>query len=214
MFEYLPEDVLKLLLAVVFGGIIGIERELRSKAAGFRTMILICLGSCFFTDLALHLGAPAETSRIVANIITGIGFLGAGAIFRDSSNGKVSGMTTASMIWIAAAIGMGVGFGEYFIAVVVTILTQVVLLLFTRIERPLDAYHEERTYVVTFLHNNCSRDYVETIFSEHRLKFKMVTLHNESGKTTVQWVVHGSESKHRDMLERLIVDMKITSVKI
>lgn len=214
MFEYLPEDVLKLLLAVIFGGIIGIERELRSKAAGFRTMILICVGSCFFTDIALHLGTPAEASRIVANIITGIGFLGAGAIFRDSSNGKVSGMTTASMIWIAAAIGMGLGFGEYFIALVVTIITQVVLLAFTRIERPLDAFHEERTYITTFQHFNCSQDYVEELFREHKLKFKMISLHNENGKTAVQWVVHGSEKTHRQMLERLIVDTKIESVKI
>ena len=91
-----PEDILKILLAVIAGGLIGIEREFRDKAAGFRTLIFICTGACLFTILSAKL-APNDSVRIAANIVTGVGFLGAGVILRDG--GKVIGLTTAAMIW-------------------------------------------------------------------------------------------------------------------
>src|ERR1700730_3277484 len=103
----LPHDIIiKLLLAVVIGGVIGAEREYRSKSAGFRTLTLICLGSTIFTIFSQIIGAGAgpgtgNPDRIASNIVTGIGFVGAGVIFKgDNSGSKVSGITTAAMIWV------------------------------------------------------------------------------------------------------------------
>jgi putative Mg2+ transporter-C (MgtC) family protein len=110
MFVFTPEDLIKVLIAVVIGGIIGMEREIHSKAAGLRTITLITIGATIFTILSEKFGDPS-TSRIAANIVTGIGFLGAGVIL--FAEGKLKGLTTASSIWVAAALGMAVGVGEY-----------------------------------------------------------------------------------------------------
>jgi putative Mg2+ transporter-C (MgtC) family protein len=127
----------RLLLACAFGGILGAEREIHHKAAGLRTNALIGLGSALFTivgfDLAATTGDPASASRVASTIVTGIGFLGAGAILRTGKN--VHGLTTAATIWVNAAIGMAVGTGAYGLATVATAVTLVVLWLVGIIER-------------------------------------------------------------------------------
>src|SRR5688572_27174223 len=100
--------LLRLLLVIIVGGLIGAEREYRSKSAGFRTMILICLGSFLFTTFSIQIGG-LETDRIASNIVTGIGFLGAGVIFK--SENRINGLTTAAAIWAVAALGMGIADG-------------------------------------------------------------------------------------------------------
>lgn len=110
-------DVYKALMAVAAGAILGMERELKDKAAGLKTISVICLGSCLFTVLSLKIGDQyADAGRIASYVVSGIGFLGAGVIFKDGFT--VSGLTTASVIWIAAAIGMAIGFGEVFAAII------------------------------------------------------------------------------------------------
>lgn len=133
-----PDDVVKILLAVAVGGAIGFEREYRDKAAGFRTLIFICLGSTLFTMLSIGLGSGAadDGSRVASNIVTGIGFLGAGAIIQD--RGRVMGMTTAATIWLVAGLGMGIGVGSYRLVLAITALTLAVLFLFPRVERWID----------------------------------------------------------------------------
>ena len=121
------ETVIQLLLSFFIGTAIGIEREYRSKAAGLRTMIMICLGSTIFTEISISIGASSP-DRIASNIITGIGFLGAGVIFKD--NLTISGITTATTIWISAALGMAVGAGEYFIALAGSVVVLIVLTVF------------------------------------------------------------------------------------
>jgi putative Mg2+ transporter-C (MgtC) family protein len=109
MNEDIGEVLLELGVALLIGTIIGVEREYKNKAAGLRTLILICLGSTLFTITSESFGASGETARIASNIVTGIGFLGAGAIMREGLT--VSGLTTASSIWVTAALGMDVGAG-------------------------------------------------------------------------------------------------------
>src|SRR4029450_1379146 len=104
------EIIGRLLLAGLLGGLIGLERELRGYPAGIRTLALVALGSCLFTDISQLLGGE---DRVAAQIVTGIGFLGAGVIFREGYT--VKGITTAATIWAAAAIGMGVGAGLYLV---------------------------------------------------------------------------------------------------
>jgi len=125
--------LLRLVLAVALGGAIGWEREASSKPAGLRTNILICVGAALFTDLSIRFGGLAaegavrDPARIAAQIITGIGFLGAGTIIQ--ARGTVTGLTTAATLWVVAGIGMSVGSGSYVEAVGATLLVLVVLVL-------------------------------------------------------------------------------------
>ena len=128
----------RLALAVVLGGAIGWEREASSKPAGLRTNILICVGAALFTDLSIDFGglvvegAVRDPSRIAAQIITGIGFLGAGTIIQ--ARGTVTGLTTAATLWVVAGIGMSVGSGSYVEAVAATLLVLLVLVLLAPME--------------------------------------------------------------------------------
>jgi len=118
-------DLYKALLAVAAGAVLGMERELKDKAAGLKTITVICLGSALFTILSYKLGAEdGESTRIASYIVSGIGFIGAGVIFKDRLD--VSGLTTAGIIWLAAAVGMAIGFGEFYVAA-----TFIVAALFT-----------------------------------------------------------------------------------
>lgn len=134
------QDMVSMVAAVLLGGIIGLERQLRDKPAGIRTNILICLSSCAFTIISTHMGG-AEPSRIAAQIVTGIGFLGAGTIIQSGSS--VRGLTTAAGIWIVAAIGMACGTGMYSIATASTVLTMIVLILLPPIEKKMGHHSQE-----------------------------------------------------------------------
>jgi len=142
----MEESLLKLGLAVVAGGLVGAEREFRDKSAGFRTMILICVGACLFTQASLGMGGPSmrDPARIAAQIVSGVGFLGAGVIMREG--GKVLGITTASTIWLTAAIGMGIGGGFYLTSIVGAGVVLAILWVFPHIERRIDRFADERTY--------------------------------------------------------------------
>ena len=130
----LSDAFLRLALAAALGGAIGLEREYRHKPAGLRTNMLIALGSALFSILSVELGAAAGSpDRIAAQVVTGIGFLGAGAILRSGEN--VHGLTTAATIWVNAAIGMAAGLGSYAVAVVAAAITLVVLAFLPVMER-------------------------------------------------------------------------------
>jgi putative Mg2+ transporter-C (MgtC) family protein len=122
--------LVRLVLAAGLGGLVGFEREMKDEPAGFRTHILVCMGAALFTIISIQFVGPYEDpSRIAAGIVTGIGFLGAGAIFRAKDG--VKGLTTAADIWTISAIGVAVGIG-YFLAAVITTLLVFVVLLFGR----------------------------------------------------------------------------------
>ena len=124
---------LRLLLAAGLGAAIGLEREYRRKPAGLRTNILIAVGSALFTVMSIQLAQVGGTpDRIAAQIVTGMGFLGGGAILRSGST--IKGMTTAATIWVNAAIGMAAGAGEYALATIATAITLVVLAVLPAIE--------------------------------------------------------------------------------
>jgi putative Mg2+ transporter-C (MgtC) family protein len=125
------EMVLRILLAMALGAIIGFQRGKAEKPAGMRDLILISAGSALFTVVSIY-GFGADPARVAAGIVTGIGFLGAGAIIRRGEGG-VRGLTTAATIWITAGIGLAAGAGMYVIAAVVTFLVLMVLLLPHRI---------------------------------------------------------------------------------
>jgi putative Mg2+ transporter-C (MgtC) family protein len=126
----------RLLLAAAAGAIVGIERERRDHAAGFRTMLLVSAGSCLFTLTSIvGAGTTHDPTRIAAGIVTGIGFLGAGAIMRQG--GGIQGLTTAASIWAVSAVGMAAGFGWWQAVIVGTVLMFVALTLLKWVERKL-----------------------------------------------------------------------------
>ena len=137
------EALLRLVLAAALGGAIGLEREFRHRPAGLRTNMLIALGSALFSILSVELGAGAGSpDRIAAQVVTGIGFLGAGAILRSGEN--VHGLTTAATIWVNAAIGMAAGLGSYTVAAVAAAITLGVLALMPVMENMVDRRRGER----------------------------------------------------------------------
>jgi putative Mg2+ transporter-C (MgtC) family protein len=119
-------DVVKVLLALVAGMMLGLERELKDKSAGLKTMSVICLGATLFSILSYKVGGP-ENTRIASYIVSGVGFIGAGVIFKEGLN--ISGLTTAGLIWLAAAIGTSIGFGEFFLAA--TVMAAALILIFS-----------------------------------------------------------------------------------
>ncbi len=198
--------LLRLLLVVLVGGLIGAEREYRSKSAGFRTMILICLGSFLFTTFGILISG-STSDRIASNIVTGIGFLGAGVIFQ--SENRINGLTTAATIWITAALGMGIADGFYLIVLISTTIVLISLFLFTKLENWIDIINQSRIYkIVSPYKENLLKDY-ETYFREHRLRFKRLKQSKVGNHLTGSWIVQGSEKNHRKFVERIMHDENV-----
>lgn len=140
------DNLIKVGMAVLVGGLIGAEREYQDKAAGFRTIILITLGSTLFTIFSLSMDPGFTQTRIAANIVTGIGFLGAGAIVREG--GRIAGLTTAATIWLSASLGMGIGAGSLYFVLAATAVTILVLIAFPKLEARIDRIRESRSYEI------------------------------------------------------------------
>src|ERR1700709_1114622 len=135
-------DIIKIATAFALGALLGLEREYRNKPAGFRTLIMITVGATLFTILSNRIAIAPD--RIAANIITGIGFIGAGVIFKEGI--KVSGVTTAATIWISAAVGMAVGYGAFYLAIAVALLMLFTLILLERLEAFFQRFHQVKFY--------------------------------------------------------------------
>jgi putative Mg2+ transporter-C (MgtC) family protein len=130
-------DIPAILLAVCCGAAIGLERQLKRKPAGLRTNVLICLGAAVFTIISERMAGDKDSiTRIAAQIVTGVGFLGAGAVIQD--RGGIHGLTTAATIWLVASIGMACGAGFFLLAVTSTIIALIVLIGLTPLERWVD----------------------------------------------------------------------------
>jgi putative Mg2+ transporter-C (MgtC) family protein len=144
----LSSTIIRLLLAAILGGFIGLERQLRHKPAGLRTNMFICLGAAMFTVLSVKLsGSPSDNTRIAAQIIPGIGFIGAGSILH--SRGSVTGLTTAATLFVVASVGMAAGGGLYITAVFATILILIALRLLGNMESHFGLRFSLSTYEVS-----------------------------------------------------------------
>ena len=206
--ELLIENIIKIGMAVLIGGIIGAEREFRDKAAGFRTIILITVGSALFTIFSMSMDPGFTRTRVAANIVTGIGFLGAGAIVRE--HGRIGGLTTAATIWLSAALGMGIGAGELIFVAVSTFIVIIVLLVFPRLELWIDRIRESRTYKIVVSTVNAEKiDKINEALAAHELK---VYEHHQSksGNTIVgTWHAIGSPRDHEKISLIMVKDKDI-----
>lgn len=204
----------RLLLALLLGSLIGIERQWRQRAAGLRTNVLVCLGAAAFVDLGSTV-APGST-QIIAYVVSGVGFLGAGAIMKDGAN--IRGLNTAATLWCSAAVGACAGAGEMVDAVFVTFL----LICVNIVLRPLSRYIDQRslslleTHTVTrlrvicpFEHQTDAEFQVTRAIAERSLRLRELRAERieETDKSIVQAVI---ESSTRDpvMLEKLASELR------
>ena len=162
--------LLRLLLASLLGGLIGFEREIHGRPAGFRTHLLVSLGSCLFCITSIEIyrsfgnfsgtgPVGVDPGRIAAQVVTGIGFLGAGAIIRERAS--IRGLTTAACLWVAAALGIACGIGLFYLAICVTLVALVNLLLLKQIEKRL--YRD--TYVLVRVWGEDRNDFVSRVYA-------------------------------------------------
>jgi len=203
------EILLRFLLAALWGGLVGAEREYRSISAGFRTMIMISIGSCFFTIMSMAIGGAGNPDRIAANIVTGIGFLGAGVIFRGGGS-KVHGITTAATIWAVAAVGMGIGAGFYGAAAMSSILILIVLAVLHSGELLIDKLNVVKFYSITCPWQEDRIAYYEGLIKKAELRFKQERQVKEGETLHISWEVQGHERKHRELAVLLMNDQQIS----
>lgn len=205
------EDILKLVLAILLGGMIGIEREFRDKAAGFRTIIFICIGATLFTIFSIQMAGDKDPARIAANIVTGVGFLGAGVLLRNE--GRIMGLTTAAIIWLTAAIGMGIGSGHYALAIVSAIFMMLILWFFPYIEQYMNKFRDERIYEISIIGNAGKYQQLDDLFAQHHLKIHSKKQH-KSGDSLLYIVNAFGSPKRHDMVTRaLLADHEIITLK-
>lgn len=187
--------------SILCGAIIGIEREYKNKSAGFRTVILICLGATIYT-LASRMGHLAD-DRIAANIVTGIGFLGAGVIYQGRFS--VQGLTTAAVIWTSAAIGMIIGFGHYYMGIGLSLVMVLILSVFHKIEIVMSDLSLTRTIHVTFVNSdvNSLKDF-EKFLNTYNIQISRKGLEKDENRIGATFEITGSRNTIRAVNENAI----------
>ncbi|MBJ9902138.1 MgtC/SapB family protein [Acinetobacter bereziniae] len=199
-------DIYHLLMALAIGAIIGAEREYRSKSAGLRTMIMVSLASCLFTILSIKIGVE-NPDRLAANILTGLGFLGAGVIFKDDN--RISGITTATTIWMVAALGMAAGAGYEYLAFIGTILVLIVLIFLVYFQDKIEAIPQSRNYRILCDYQQETLDKYEELFKQYNMKV-LRGVQNKTEKQIIgRWVVIGSAQNHKNLTHYLLLDPNI-----
>ncbi len=206
----LSVDLAKLLLAILIGGIIGIEREFRHKVAGFRTNIFICVGAMLFTVFASRYSVPGDAVHIIGSIVSGVGFIGAGVILRQE--GHIVGLTTAAIIWLTAALGMGIGMGDFRLVGVATIAVMVILWVFPRFERQIDQFQEIRSYEFITLLRAAKLSVLEGYLHECHLQLRNQKRLKRGDQLVCTWEVWGSGSGHEQFVDKLLADQEITEL--
>lgn len=201
--------LLRLLLAIGLGGAIGLERELSDKPAGFRTNILICLGAALFSQMSVLLATvgavPAgagDPTRIAAQIVSGMGFLGAGTILQ--ARGNVRGLTTAATLWTVAAIGMTVGVGAYGLAIGATVLVILVLVLLGQVERSILHRTFEQVVQVSFEPRPDFLERLGSILSETGFRAETLALEKHATLYVVTFRTSGPRSRWHDAMRALL----------
>lgn len=198
------EEAAQVSVAFVIGAILGIEREFRSKPAGFRTMILICVGSCVYTILSKELGGLSSSDRIASNIVTGIGFIGAGVIFKEGIS--VNGLTTAALIWITAALGMAIGYHNYPLAIVVTIIVVIALFVLEPVHRFISRFHKVKDYRIRTVELGTSFKYdLEDFFRNHDLTFRCMKTIKENNDAVYLYRI-SSPDRNYDLVNNFLLE--------
>ncbi|MCE3281471.1 MAG: MgtC/SapB transporter [Chitinophagaceae bacterium] len=198
------DDMFKVLAALVAGAMLGFEREFHDKPAGLRTLTLICIGSTIFTIISQEY---FNQDRVASNIVTGIGFLGAGVMMREGLT--VRGITTASTIWVTAAIGMTIGVGAYLLAAVELVLVLATLVIMNRFERVMQNIIQKRIYEITFRPGEGSWEEVERQFKSLDITYSLSQLKKNMDKVVVVYRVTAGRKTHAQLSRLLATNAAI-----
>ena len=204
------ENIIRVIGAFTAGGLMGIEREFRGKPAGFRTMILISVGSCLFALVSQSF--TNNPDRIAANIISGVGFIGAGVVFKEGLH--VRGITSAATIWMAAAIGMALGFGLYQIAVVVWVFVMATLLIIIKVEEFFDNLKQVKVYNISYNLNLFSYHQLESDLDNLGVKYIRNNISKQHETIKVIYVITVSSNKHEEVNKMLLMNPSIISYDV
>lgn len=211
--DFVSNTIVRLLLACFLGGAIGLEREIKHKPAGLRTNMFICFGSAMFTLLSFRYAFnTADKTRIAAQIITGIGFIGAGSIMH--SKGAVTGLTTAATMFVVASIGMAVGGGEFLSAIFATMVILVALSVLGKMEN----HFRNRAVVLSYevVGKDLQRSMAEVnrvLFEQHH-KMRAVRMDTDRGFHRVQFSVDADPKEHNALTEKLRKCSELERVEI
>lgn len=211
IYTYLGE-IGQVLFAFIIGAIIGIEREFRSKPAGFRTMILICVGSCLYTILSKE-SSTVSPDRIASNIVTGIGFIGAGVIFKEGIS--VNGLTTAALIWITAALGMAIGYHNYPLTIVVSAIVVIVLFILEPVQRFIERFHKVKDYRIRT--NDIEQKFrpeIESFFSKNDLDFRLMKVAKDNNDAVYLYRISAPDRNYSTVEEFLINHKNVKSFDV
>jgi putative Mg2+ transporter-C (MgtC) family protein len=209
--DFRLELLLQLSLAVLLGGAIGIERELSGKPAGLRTNVLICVGATLFTVLSRQLASDhGDPGRVAAQILTGIGFIGAGTILH--LRGAVTGLTSAATIWVVAAIGMALGARAYVEAMGATVLVAVVLVGLKKAEGYLATRAARSRLIVHARPEATASEDLETLVRGLGLEVERVTSHRENVDLVVEMTLVGPRRLHDHALIAVVHHSLVRSV--
>ncbi|HYH16638.1 MAG TPA: MgtC/SapB family protein [Flavisolibacter sp.] len=196
----------QLALVILVGGLIGAEREYFNKSAGFRTIILICLGSYLFTIFSISISGSTN-DRIASNIVTGIGFIGAGVIYKDEN--RINGITTAATIWATAALGMGIASGLYNLVLISTGVILASLLLLTKLERFIDTLNQSRVYKIISPYKEELLTQYEERFRVYKLRYKRIKQTKIGENIIGTWQVLGPEKAHKLFVDSILHDSSV-----
>jgi putative Mg2+ transporter-C (MgtC) family protein len=192
----------RLVLAALLGGLIGLEREFRHRAAGLRTNMFICFGAAMFTLLSERLaGVPADAARIAAQIIPGIGFIGAGSILH--TRGLTTGLTTAATLFVVASVGMAAGGGLYLTAIFATGLVLGALFFLGHVEETFNLKLLMTSYEVTGASVEEIGNEVNRILESHHRLMQNVATGNTGQHVRLQFDVEGCNREQKELLQRL-----------
>ncbi|HUP18753.1 MAG TPA: MgtC/SapB family protein [Gemmatimonadota bacterium] len=221
MTEYLAGEMwLKLGLSVVCGAAIGIERELSDKPAGLRTNMLICVGSTLITMTSLHVALTyaehqvniADPGRIAAQIVSGIGFLGAGTIIQ--ARGAVHGLTTAATIWVMAGVGLAIGAGSYAPALATTVILLGVLVALGWVERHIERPRRFVHFSIAARREPGLIDTVNDLAEKHRLRLPDLQLKSDDGGMRMTFAVTCTRTARDELIEELLELDAVEDVRV
>jgi putative Mg2+ transporter-C (MgtC) family protein len=212
---HLP-DIEGLLLAALLGAVIGFDREYRGKSAGFRTLMLVCLGAALFSMISYKMAlmdphGRSDVTRIASNIVSGIGFLGAGIIFRSGQD--VKGLTTATTVWLTAAIGMAAGTGHFVLAIAGTLITWITLFLLHYLENMIGRLLRTEKYTVKWHYEQGVEIDWKEFFADKAYLLKENKLSKKDDLIVAEWTVRASSKAHKEVVRKMLADKRIIELE-
>lgn len=200
---------LRLFLAALLGGLIGLERESLNKSAGLRTHILVCLGSCLIMITSVEIfetvghGRIGDPARIAAQVVSGIGFLGAGTIMRSGFG--VKGLTTAASLWLVAAIGLAVGIGSYAASIICTMIVFIILVYMPRLEKRVKTVERYKKLEIVMHDKPGQIGLIATLLGELDIDIKNINMaeKDENNCKLTFWIVLPYCVKEAELIEKI-----------